>query len=293
MLQSHYQVEFVESIVTTSLGADTVLNNFQFLYCGNFNLAAVVDTTKGKYFVKWNKGDFKGLFESEAKSMELLRATNTLTVPTVYGYGQLSDGAFLMIDLIKPAEKAPNYWEHLGQQLATLHMHTQENFGFPFDNYFGAILQKNTPMANGVQFYIEQRLQPIVALAHEKGHLTAAQCTAFEQIYKRVEQDIPQDKPALLHGDFWSGNLMVGTNGLAIMVDPSSYYGFREAELSYTGLFGGFDKPFYHAYNEAFPLEPGFKNRIDLYHLYPLLIQLCQVGGGTAQTVANILNKYA
>jgi protein-ribulosamine 3-kinase len=293
MLQSHYQVEFVENIVVESLGEGTKLNNFQFLYCGNFNLAALVDTTKGKYFVKWNKGDYKGLFESEAKSMEVLRNTNTLHVPNVYGYGQLADGAFLMIDFIRPAEKSPKYWEHLGTQLATLHKNTNTNFGFGFDNYFGAILQKNTPMAHGVSFFIEQRLKPMVALAQAKGHLSEAQSQLFEKIYERVTQEIPNDTPALLHGDFWSGNLMVGTNGLAIMVDPSSYYGLREAEVAYTGLFGGFDKLFYQAYQEAFPLEPGFKDRIDLYHLYPLLVQVCQFGGGTVQTIANILAKYA
>ena len=67
---------------------------------------------------------------------------------------------------------------------------------------------------------------------------------------------------------------MSGPGGNPYVFDPAVYYGHREMELAFTRLFGGFDLEFYHAYHEAFPLESGFEERMDIYNLYPLLVHV-------------------
>src|SRR5690606_14530146 len=102
----------------------------------------------------------------------------------------------------------------------------------------------------------------------------------------------PQEKPALLHGDLWSGNLMINERGEPTLIDPAVYYGHREAELAFTQLFGGFEPEFYQAYHEAFPIAKGFDSRVDLYNLYPLLVHVNLFGGGYLQQVKNILDRF-
>jgi fructosamine-3-kinase len=83
---------------------------------------------------------------------------------------------------------------------------------------------------------------------------------------------IPNEKPSLIHGDLWSGNVMTDANGQVALVDPACYYGLREAELAFTTMFGGFDTSFYEAYHEVYPIENGFGDRIPIYNLYPLMV---------------------
>ncbi len=292
MLQSHYQVQFIESILFENLGPEAILKDFQFLYCGNFNLAARVVTKSGKYFIKWNKGDHEGMFESEAKSMELIRDTKTIHVPKVYGYGKKPDGAYLMLDFVAESDKKPTYWQEFGTNLAALHAISNQNYGLHFNNYLGALPQINEFSSNGIQFFLENRLMYQVNIAFKNDKIDQQTVKKFEQLYSKIPNIIPNEIPALLHGDLWSGNLMVGANGLASLVDPSAYYGFREMEIAFTTLFGGFPLEFYKSYNEVSPLETGFNERIDLYNLYPLLVHANLFGGSYLESVQRILTKY-
>jgi protein-ribulosamine 3-kinase len=292
MLQSHYQVQFIDSILKDSLGQNTELIDFHFLYCGNFNLAARVETKAGKYFVKWNKGDHEGMFESEAKSMELLRETNTVHVPKVYGYGKKDDGSYLMLDFVAESTKKEDYWENFGTKLAELHNITNEKFGLHFNNYVGALRQINDFSEDGIQFYLEKRLNIQLERAYKAKFIDFKLYSDLNNIFSKVTSLFPKEKPSLLHGDLWSGNIMVGANGHAALVDPSAYYGLREAEIAFTTLFGGFKKEFYDAYTHSKPLEPGFKDRIDLYNLYPLMVHLNLFGGGYLESIKQIVKKY-
>lgn len=292
MLQTHYQVQFIESILTENLGQNAYLLDFQFLYCGNFNLAARVKTKSGLFFIKWNKGDHEGMFESEAKSMELIRSTNTVNVPKVYGYGKKTDGAYLMLDFVAETHKKDNYWEDFGQKLAQLHSHTNAQFGLHFNNYVGSLRQINDFMDDGHQFFMEKRLVTQLERAYKAKLLDFKTYTDLNNLFSKIYTMFPKEQPSLLHGDLWSGNMMVAADGHAALVDPSAYYGFREAEIAFTTLFGGFPAAFYEAYYEVKPLEPGFKDRIDLYNLYPLLVHANLFGGGYLESIKRIIKKY-
>jgi fructosamine-3-kinase len=95
-----------------------------------------------------------------------------------------------------------------------------------------------------------------------------------------LEKTFPVEKPALIHGDLWSGNIMSSAQGNPVILDPAVYYGHREVDLAFSRLFGGFEHSFYQAYEAVFPLEPGFLDRVPVYNLYPLLVHLLLFGKG-------------
>jgi fructosamine-3-kinase len=78
-----------------------------------------------------------------------------------------------------------------------------------------------------------------------------------------------------------------------VLVDPAAYFGHREADLAMTSLFGGFDRRFYAAYQEAWPLPAGSAERQEIYQLYHLLNHLNLFGGGYLSGCLSILRRHA
>ena len=96
---------------------------------------------------------------------------------------------------------------------------------------------------------------------------------------------------SLLHGDLWSGNAAADESGGPVLFDPAVYHGDREADIAMTELFGGFAAAFYDAYREAWPLDPAYSVRRDLYNLYHVLNHLNLFGGGYAQQAAGLIDR--
>lgn len=94
-----------------------------------------------------------------------------------------------------------------------------------------------------------------------------------------MESLLPNEPSSLIHGDLWNGNFIVGEDGNVVLIDPAVSYFSREADIAMTKLFGGFDESFYASYQEVFPLQPQWENRIPLWNLYPLLVHVNLFGG--------------
>ena len=180
----------------------------------------------------------------------------------------------------------------LGQTLAALHQHTAPSFGLDYDNYIGSLRQSNRPWDSWIDFFVHQRLEPQIRLATDNHQPIHALKKKIEAFYKEISALLPKENPALIHGDLWGGNLLTDEKGYPCLIDPAVCFGHREAELAYTQLFGHFDRQFYHVYNESFPLEPGFKERADLYNLYPLLVHVNLFGGGYVQQSEAIVSRF-
>ncbi len=103
---------------------------------------------------------------------------------------------------------------------------------------------------------------------------------------------IEPEKPALLHGDLWSGNYITGSDGRAWLIDPAVYIGHPEADIAMTELFGGFSGRFYGAYEEISPLAPGYSDRRNIYNLYHLLNHLNLFGGMYLMEVIETVERY-
>ena len=108
----------------------------------------------------------------------------------------------------------------------------------------------------------------------------------------RVEDLVPAEKPALIHGDLWGGNFICGKGQTPVLIDPAAYYGHREADISMMHLFGGFHPSLFNRYQEEFPLEKGWKERVDIHNLYPLLVHVNLFGGAYESQVVGILKRF-
>jgi protein-ribulosamine 3-kinase len=172
----------------------------------------------------------------------------------------------------------------LGRMLAALHRQTGPGFGWARDNYIGLGLQQNGWREDWLEFWREHRMRPQIGLAKKNGFAVEMPRLTL------LENHRPQ--PSLLHGDLWSGNAGFIAEG-PVVFDPAVYYGDREADLAMTELFGGFPQEFYRAYDEAFPLSPGYEQRKHLYNLYHLLNHLNIFGGGYLAQVKATLSLLA
>jgi fructosamine-3-kinase len=260
---------------------------------GCINHGGKIITSGGNYFIKWNDSKaFPLMFEKEAKGLRLLYGTQTIRTIEVIGFGEAGDFQFIILEWINGAPKAENFWTLLAQRLAGLHGNTSPTFGLDHDNYIGSLRQYNPPSDTWADFFIHQRLEPQIRLATDNHQPVQTLRKKLESFYKKLPRLLPEEPPALLHGDLWGGNLLADEKGHPALIDPAVYFGHREAELAYTHLFGHFDPAFYKAYDESFPLKPGFLQRVDIYNLYPLLVHVNLFGGAYVQKSEAIVNQF-
>ncbi|HEX5001172.1 MAG TPA: fructosamine kinase family protein [Bacteroidia bacterium] len=257
---------------------------------GSINNSYTLQAEGQQFFIKTNHTSVSGdIFKREWQGIELLRTTDTIPLPLVYGTGVADNKAFLLMEWIASGRRTGNFFELFGRALAMLHKNSAASFGLSNDNYIGTLVQSNCKHRSGADFFVHERLEPMVRMATDTGIFNPSDSKMFQDLYRIIPEIIPEEPPSLLHGDLWSGNFMTGPDGTARLIDPAVYYGHREADLAMTRLFGGFDSSFYAAYNDAFPLEYEWENRVPLFNLYPLLVHLNLFGKGYLQPVRNAL----
>lgn len=260
---------------------------------GCINETLALKTRQGMFFIKYNSSAaYPGMFGMEAAGLKILAGAAALTVPEVVGYGESGEYSYLLLQYIESGKTGTKFWTHFGTKLTELHRNTTEFFGLDHDNYIGSLVQLNKHHPDFISFFIEQRIEPQLREARNKGALEQRDMRSFNSLFKTLQNIIPVEKPSLLHGDLWSGNFMVTSAGLPCLVDPAVYYGHREADIAMTALFGGFHPEFYEAVNETWPMEKGWQDRIDIFNLYPLLVHVNLFGGGYAGQVMQIIRQF-
>lgn len=276
---------------------NTEINKVTPVSGGDINQAARLTLSDGReILLKWRPGSAQGMFTVERRGLELMRATNTLRIPAVVAQQEAQDGcpAFIALEWLGRGGRVSGVAKALGQGLAEMHRHTNDQYGLDHDNFIGANPQPNQLTADWVTFFREQRLGFQMQLADRNGYLNQRRHQLLDRLFNRLGELLPTNPPAsLLHGDLWGGNWLVTADGEPALIDPAVYYGDREAELAFTELFGGFPANFYAAYNQTWPLEPGYQERRDLYNLYHLLNHLNLFGEGYGGRVDSILRRYA
>ena len=198
-----------------------------------------------------------------------------------------------MLEFIESKEPDSGDFERLGQQLAELHLVSQDSeFGGPHDNFIGHLPQSNTMESSWVTFYVEQRLLPQMQLACKKGLLNKETIPLMENLIEVCNTIMGKVTPSLLHGDLWGGNFLIASDGTPVLIDPSTYVGHSEVDLAMSRLFGGFGSSFYAAYHEQIKPQPRQKDLMEMYQLYYLLVHLNLFGGSYKNSVLSIINKY-
>ncbi|MBE7485587.1 MAG: fructosamine kinase family protein [Polyangiaceae bacterium] len=255
---------------------------------GDINEAHAVELADGRcVFVKHNAACPIGMFEAEAEGLGWLGESHTLPVPGVLAVG----ADYLVLELIEPGRRGAGFDEELGRGLAALHASGAPAFGHARHNFIGRLPQDNSSEPDWPSFYRERRLRPMVDQARDV--LGRELCSAFERLFANLADRVgPAEPPARLHGDLWGGNLHATASGAPCLIDPAVYAGHREMDLAMMKLFGGFGPRVFAAYDEAFPLEPGFAERVALYQLYPLLVHVNLFGRGYVGSVREALSGY-
>jgi protein-ribulosamine 3-kinase len=272
---------FYEHVLLSGSGEEAGLDEHRLIAAGNINQGVYLRSKKGsEYFLKLNfQPELSDIFEKEANGLQLMADNTPLKVPKVSHFGKLGERNFLLMEWIPGGYPSQTYWEDLGTGLAQMHMATRNAFGLDTTNYIASLPQNNTSTLDWAGFFIRKRLDVLIGKAYYENLIDKSFLKTFQSIYPKLEDDFfPKEKPALIHGDLWSGNVITDKGGSPVLIDPAIYYGHREMDLAFSQLFGGFDDTFYRSYEAVFPLEPEFDRRIPVYNLYPLLVHVLLFG---------------
>lgn len=259
---------------------------------GDINEAFYVRTKENEYFVKLNRNVPRSFFDFEAKGLQLIRNTNTIHVPYVYGVFEVEQTPTLWMEWMKGTRtKDTDRW--LGERLAAMHLADGQNYGYEGKSYIGLLLIDGKIMDSWLDYYRDIRLMKQLKIGQKSGRIRGKREKQLYKLMERLGQWIP-DKPksSLLHGDLWGDNWITGKNGNPYLIDPSVLRGDHEFEIAFTQLFGGFSHRFYDAYQAVFPLSDEYESKKELYQLYYLLVHLNLFGESYGYSVDRILNKF-
>jgi len=284
---------FFEAVLEAATGKPLKVKSTQFKSGGCINNALKLSTSQGDFFLKWQSGIPEDMFQMEAEGLKLLSKAGTIKIPEVMAFGKLEGKHYLLMENIDSAPPSSNYWEDFGIALANMHQNNSAGtYGLDHDNYIGKLPQPNDTDENWINFFVQHRLEYQLKLAIENQLVSSDLVDRYRRFYDLLPNLLPIDQPALLHGDMWSGNVMVGNDGKACLIDPAVYYGHREIELAFTQMFGGFAHEFYNAYNSSYPLEPGFDERVEIYNIYPHMVHVNLFGTSYLNGVESVLRRY-
>ncbi|MBX3364869.1 MAG: fructosamine kinase family protein [Phycisphaeraceae bacterium] len=230
----------------------------------------------------------------EAAMLDVLADRSNLPTPRVE---HVSAGILVMAYVAADSPIDARAERHAADLLADLHTRISPDgtYGLHFDGLIGALPQRNTPCVSWVEFYREHRL---LAMMHHAGpNLRSGTVARLERLASRLGEMAPdRPRPSLLHGDVWSGNVLVDHGRIAALIDPAAYYGHAEVELAFIELFSTFGDAFFEQYASAAGWSAAdrreyARHRRDLYTVYPLLVHVALFGAGYLGQLEQCLSR--
>lgn len=217
-----------------------------------------------------------------ATEAEMLRTLAAAGAPTPLVESE-HEGVLLLQHIDNDGVFSPLAWADIGTATCELHAATGESYGWPVDYALGSVALDNRQRSDWPGFWAEQRLLATARVLDRPWR------ERVERLAQRLGDLIPADPlPSLLHGDLWSGNILVRDGKLAALVDPACYHGHSEVDLAMLTLFDAPPPEFQEAYG---PLEPGWSERRDAYQLFPALVHLRLFGAGYAGMVERLMDR--
>lgn len=197
--------------------------------------------------------------------------------------------------------------EEFGHRLALTHAYGADWFCQPPPGWAGSgfigplplplIGAQDRASANWAGFYAEHRVLPYLRAARDRASIDPRGVRAVEEVCRRLSEGDeelagPAEPPARIHGDLWSGNVLWSVAG-AVLIDPAAHGGHRETDLAMLDLFGlpHLDRV-RAAYHETRPLAPGWRDRVGVHQLHPLLVHAVLFGGGYGAQATQVARRY-
>jgi fructosamine-3-kinase len=268
---------------------------------GDLNDAWRVELEDGaSAFIKTSADAQPGAYAAEARGLRWLGEPGALETPDVLAEvdpppEEDHDGPRLLaLEWIDEGSLDSEGEETLGRGLARVHEAGAMEFGADAPLRLGPLEIPNEPAGLWSEFYAERRIRPLARHAEKKNALPDNTMQALDRVCERLPDLAgPEEPPARLHGDLWSGNVLASKDGTPYLIDPAAYGGHREIDLAMLRLFGGPSKRCFDAYVEVSPLADGHEERVPLWQLFPLLVHAVLFGGGYGSSVARIANQFA
>jgi fructosamine-3-kinase len=216
-------------------------------------------------------------FGAEARGLRWLGEAAAAPVPEVIGW----DEGALVISWLATQAPERQAAERFGRDLARLHVAGAQGFGAPWPGVIAGLPLGNEAGNSWPEWFAAQRLLPFARRARDAGSLTSADVGVIESVADRIgELAGPAEQPSRIHGDCWSGNVL-WSGGRGWLIDPAAHGGHRETDLAMLALFGApFLDRLISCYQEVAPLAGGWRERVPLHQLHPLLVHVCLFGAG-------------
>ncbi len=217
------------------------------------------------------------MFIREAEGLRWLAEAGGARVPEVLA---VADDC-LILAWVEQGKPTPDAAERFGRDLTVTHLAGASTFGAESDGFIGLAPLPNRPLPTWPEFFASRRVMPYVRAAVDRQALTNAEAETIETVMRRIH-DFAGDAeaPSRIHGDLWSGNVVWGADGNLWLIDAAAHGGHRETDLAMLSLFGmPHLQRVLDAYDEAAPLSDGWRERVPLHQLHPLLVHAVMFGG--------------
>ncbi len=225
----------------------------------------------------------EGFFEAEAAGLAWLAAAGGAHCVRVESVGDTE----IVLEELRTARPAREQARRFGELLATTHRAGAPAFGAappggPGVAFIGRRELSIREHDSWSDFYPLERVLPYAEQAVARGNLGADGFRTVQRACDLIRSGIFDDDapPARVHGDLWSGNVMWTQTGV-VLIDPAAHGGHRETDLAMLVLFGApFLEEILAGYDKAWPLAPGWHERVPLHQLFPLAVHA--VGHGAS-----------
>lgn len=244
-------------------------------------------------------------FECEGKGLKWLSEAHKYGGPRVAEVFDWGNG-YLNIERIDTHSATPLAAFEFGAALAHMHDYGAKYFGeAPADYdgtcYFGPLSDPvempTGTWSNVIDYLADGRLRPMVELGIARGELTQSDLDLTNEVIDALPdllRKAAEDKPARVHGDLWSGNVLWtkssdGEHTEAVLIDPAAHGGHREEDLAMLHLFGiSYFRQILDGYQSVHPLKAGFEQRMIIWQLYPIAGHCVFFGGGYVSEYRNM-----
>ena len=262
---------------------------------GDTAAAFRVDLRDGRrYFAKTHASPPAGFFTTEAASLRWLAESGAVRVPDVIAASDgdtTAPGGYLVLEWIDVGTDPPDE-EAFGRSLAALHQAGAPSFGREDQRTTGSLGLPNHPCDSWAEFVATCRFEPLAAIALERGALPMEVIEDLDTLAASLDRFDDGSPPARLHGDLWAGNRLIDRSRASWLIDPAAHGGHREYDLAMMLLFGGFGTRAFDAYQDVAPLADGWRERIELHQIAPLVVHAIKFGGSYVAAASRAIRRY-